>query len=201
MAYSTKPWDDSKTKVERVKAISKYLTSSDSSWERKSGHTDAVNIIWNGATRDKHKEACANGLCDSEPVVPEPAPASTKALSIIFQNLITEASNENMWPYFATDFGVSALCRDDSDATLVSPTGGGFGDVDTPPWPPGADVHLHGVGCRYTSGDNDAGSLSCDDGKIKVSCKKENAKDTKKSETCDFGVYQHQVVSCDWQGI
>jgi hypothetical protein len=101
MSYDPKPWDDSKTGVERVKAIVEYLTSKDSSWERKPGQTDPVNIMWNGATEEKHKEACANGLCDtdSEPVPdpePVPAPASTKALSIIFQNLITEADNENM---------------------------------------------------------------------------------------------------------
>jgi hypothetical protein len=199
MSYNPKPWDDSKMGVERVKAIVEYLTSKDSSWERKSGQTDSVNIIWNGATEEKHKEACANGLCNPEPdPEPEPAPASTKALSIIFQNLITEADNENMWLYFAVDFGVSALCKDDSDAALVSPAGGGFGDVDTPPWPPGADMDLHGVGCRYTGGENDAGSLNCDGGKVQVDSKKEEAKDVEGSETCDFGVYQHEVVYCEW---
>ena len=52
LSYSTKPWDDSKTGVERVKAIRDYVTSEHSSWVRASGSN--IRVIWNGATKADH---------------------------------------------------------------------------------------------------------------------------------------------------
>lgn len=75
-------------------------------------------MIWNGANEEDHKSAGANGLSNPSPPLSDPPapPPPTQALSIILQNYIDEASNENSWLFFPASVGVSVLCRDDKDA-------------------------------------------------------------------------------------
>jgi len=113
LAYDKKPWDDTKTGMNRVREIRRYITSKASSWERKQG----INVIWNGATEEDHKSAGANGLSNAPPPQAAPPPAQkTKALSIIFQKSRTNSGggifNTYDWLFFATDRGVSKLCED-----------------------------------------------------------------------------------------
>jgi hypothetical protein len=65
MAYDTPPWKEEgqgePEGIERVKAIRKYITGTDSSSPR---GDDAINMIWNGADEDAHKVAKPD-FCDN----------------------------------------------------------------------------------------------------------------------------------------
>jgi hypothetical protein len=87
MSYTTKPWDDTKTDVDRINAIVKYLLSDDLSYERDPG--SGIRMIWNGATEQNHKDATAESTesepepepTEPEPTEPEPTPAPSCRLS------------------------------------------------------------------------------------------------------------------------
>jgi hypothetical protein len=96
-SYDSEPWDDSKQGVERVKAITDYIASDHSSWERQPG----INMIWNDAGEKEHQSAGADGVGTEPhilftlptPLSPPPAQPS-KALAVILQReLISPASS------------------------------------------------------------------------------------------------------------
>jgi hypothetical protein len=191
MAEAQKPWDDSKSGLDRVKEIRKFITSKASSWERKQG----INTIWNGATEEDHKSAGANGhnpdpIPISSPAAPPaatqapPPPPRNQALSIILQKrrvVISYASQWSpeiiniywSWRFVATDQGVSKVCNLKAPS-FNEPWGNDpepeyFKDQPNfkdkrPPYPHGdfAIQNLHGRDCRYKNdGTGNPGMLWC----------------------------------------
>jgi hypothetical protein len=224
LSYSTKPWDDSKTGVERVKAIRDYIVSEHSSWER--APDSGIRVIWNGATKDDHKHVSANEPDDSEPPqsspVPEPPPTPSrkdKALSIIFQSVMDGISNDNSWLFFKGDYGESSVCRPFKDALKIEPAGSDSAMVDNPPWPGGTYVLndlVDGVKCAYLNDGSNPGALWCQNWDalpptesqgplpldVIINCKEEVRRWDHGAEVCEEGgiisVAHHPVVSCDW---
>ena len=220
LSYSTKPWDDSKTGVERVKAIRDYVTSEHSSWVRASGSN--IRVIWNGATKADHGDDDDDDESpnDSSPTSPSPVPSATpsrknKALSIIFQNYIDEISNENTWLFFNSDYGESSECRLDTQAMKTVPADG---NVDNPPWPAGTYEMgnlIDSSSCDYLNDGTNPGSLWCQDWDApptkqgepalpkdrEIKCKAEEVRYKSGAEGCSdsmMGIYRHAVVTCDW---
>jgi hypothetical protein len=234
LSYATKPWDDRKTGIDRVKAIREYLVSDQSSWIRPAGvdpdPTKSIRVVWNGATKDIHDDAeedIVEDLPDTdeeEEEQPEPTPQRTvepdpaptperrnKALSIIMQHLIDPISNELSWQFFASDYGVSSLCRPYQEAAL-SVTIDGPSDIDSPAWPGGTST-FDEVDCDYMNDDSNPGALWCQDRndakpengekgkKIMILCRDENRRWDHGTEVCSEGdLYRthHPVVTCDW---
>jgi len=193
------------TGVERVEAIRKYLVSDASSWERLKD--TGIRLIWNGATKEDHDNAEeespeSNPETPSDPPPPPPPPAATKALSIILQNTVDQVGNVNNWLFFATDRGVSALCRKEGTAIANSPAKDGSTLVDNPPWPGGTfKLRVDNMDCEYKNDGGNAGALWCN-GKA-ISCQEEVARGkgeagSKACETGDVLVQQHPVVFCEW---
>lgn len=56
------PWDQTKTGKDRVFEIKRYIRSSASSYVRLTGQNEQypINVIWNGATLNNHRDAGAN---------------------------------------------------------------------------------------------------------------------------------------------
>ncbi|KAI4962164.1 hypothetical protein J4E86_001196 [Alternaria arbusti] len=224
LSYSTKPWDDSKTGVERVKAIRDYVTSEHSSWVRASGSN--IRVIWNGATKADHGDDDDDdddddeSPNDSSPTSPSPVPSATpsrknKALSIISQNYIDDISNENTWLFFNSDYGESSECRLDTQAMKTVPADG---NVDNPPWPAGTYEMgnlIDSSSCDYLNDGTNPGSLWCQDWDApptkqgepalpkdrEIKCKAEEVRYKSGAEGCSdsmMGIYRHAVVTCDW---
>jgi hypothetical protein len=200
MSMNQRPWDDSLRGIDRVKAIRDYLVSKDSSWERQKG--SGINIIWNGAKEEDHKNAGANGLSNpSSPPSPPPQAPKTKALSIILQNYIDESSNDMTWLFFATDYGASVLCHSDKKALLKTKAARAT-DIDNPPWPGGTyQLKLDGMNCEYKNDGTNAGALWCKERNGPITCKADDMRAAKKSKVCDAALWrieQHAVVACEW---
>jgi hypothetical protein len=195
------------TGIERVKVIRDYVASEASSWERTKD--SGIRMIWNGATKEDHDNAKETNAVPqpSSPsnVPPPPPPKKTKALSVILQNYIDEITNENTWLFFATDPGVSALCRNEKDAVAKFPAGGGASMIDNPPWPGGTfKVTIDGMKCEYKNDGSNPGALWCDGRDNAISCQVKDSKDKGKKGTKDCGLKiiwsleQHPVVFCEW---
>jgi hypothetical protein len=217
MSYATKPWDDSKTGVDRINAITEYILSDKSSYERAAG--SGIRMIWNGATEKDHNSAQPEGAeSQPEPLDPEPtaSPAPerrNKALSIIMQHLIDPISNEVSWQFFASDYGVSPLCHPYQEAAL-SVTIDGPSDIDNPAWPGGSYTlrNLDGMDCDYLNDGSNPGALWCQDRneakpengeekKVMISRREEDRRWDHKAEICSEGdlyLAHHPVVTCDW---
>jgi hypothetical protein len=202
--YEPLPWGESYTGKERVQAIKDYIVTDKSSWIRKAGSD--IRVIWNGATKENHKNAEANQF--SAPA-PDPAPSQlttppppTQALSIILQNYIDEISNTNSWLFFFTAVGVSALCKSDKEAVLQSSTADDPAMVDNPPWPGGTfPLKLDGMDCEYKNDGGNPGALWCNGRSDAIPCRMDLLKGVEKGKVCDQGLWtiaQHPVVLCEW---
>jgi hypothetical protein len=122
---------------------------------------------------------------------PEP-PKKSKALSIIFQNYIDEASNMNSWLFFRTDIGVSKLCEKDDKASLKVDAGNSDpGLYEHPGWPGGTyPLKIDGTDCKYMNDGSNVGALFCDDKKDPIECKEDGRiKGKGKSVIWDFGLF------------
>jgi len=184
--------------MDRVREIKRYITTKESSWERAEG----INVIWNGATEEDHKNAGANGL--GQP------PQKTKALSIIFQKTRTFSNgglyNSYDWLFFATDRGVSKLCEKLENAQhKVQDTKDQPARDGTPPWPHGTFEikNLHGIKCDYKNdGKNNAGALWCEGRDGPIICQADPMREREKEmKVCKSGnpqTSQHAVVFCEW---
>jgi hypothetical protein len=202
MSYSTKPWDDSKTGVERVKAIRAYLLKDESSWVR--DPTSGLRVVWNGATEDDHKSVGANGLSNPPPV-PE---SKGKAVSIILENWQdNNGGSANSWLVFATNQGVSSLCADISKAVKVFSAGGDNMMVKNKPLPGGADWALPGLDrdCFYKNDNTgNPGALWCQDllnpgdTTVQIPCKLEEHDWKQCRMDDDVGIQQYASVACEW---
>lgn len=225
LSYETKPWDDTKTGVERVKAIRDYLTSEKSSWVRdRDDPNSGIRVIWNGADAAAHGDDDDDGddesPDDSVPPPSSPAPPpkpsrKNKALSIIYQNYIDDISNENTWLFFNSDYGESSECRLDTQAMKTVPADG---NVDNPPWPAGTYEMgnlIDSSSCDYLNDGTNPGSLWCQDWDApptkqgepalpkdrEIKCKAEEVRYKSGAEGCSdsmMGIYRHAVVTCDW---
>jgi hypothetical protein len=184
ISYATKPWDDTKTGVDRINAIIEYLVSEDSSDERAAN--SGIRMIWNGATEDNHRHPQPEGTeYEPEPSDPGPTPAPelrNKVLSIIMQSYIDPILSESSWQFFASDYGVSSLCHESREAVL-SVTLDGSPNVNNPPWPGGGFVlpNLDGMYCDYLNDGSNPGALWCHDRterskKVMISCREEDRK-------------------------
>ncbi|KAH7347071.1 peptidase S8/S53 domain-containing protein [Pyrenochaeta sp. MPI-SDFR-AT-0127] len=192
--------------VERVKAIREYLVSDSSSWIRKSG--SGIRTIWNGAGEEDHKNSGASSLLTiTNPATPPlqndaPLPPKTKALSIILQNVITEADNINQWLFHLTNQGQSALCRNDKNNKPVytAPAKSDPGMVDNPPLPGGIyPIKIDGMDCEYKNNGQNTGALWCKEKNGQaIPCNADSMMGTKEGKKCDLGVYEHAVVYCEW---
>lgn len=155
-------------------------------------------MIWNGAGPEDHKNAGAK-----LPLVTDPSGVpKTKALSIILQNLITEADNTNNWLFRLTNQGQSALCRNDKNNSpvLTAPAKGDPSTVELPPWPGGSfPLAIDGMHCEYKNNGDNAGALWCEEKNGQpIACYEEEMKAKKGSKECDLGVYEHAVAYCEW---
>jgi hypothetical protein len=146
LSYTSKPWDDSKQSVERVKAIRDHVISDRSSWPRQ----DGIRAIWNGAGENEHRSAGASGVGakppnpSTPPTPPSPPPAqASKALAVILQReLISPAVSsgfspiyKNRWLFYQTDRGVPIGCKDEKDALANAKVGGDAKMIFNAPWP------------------------------------------------------------------
>jgi hypothetical protein len=174
-----------------------------SSWERSSG----INMIWNGAGKEDHENAGANGL--SSP--PPPPPAPTKALSIILQSRsqtpigapYQKAINENQWLFFTTTPGVGVICKAEFNAIHKEKIKDDSKSlVGNPPWPGGTfSLKVDGVKCNYMNNRRNPGALWCDGRKDPIACYEDGGKSSRKGTVCnggDFATTQHAVAYCDW---
>ncbi|KAL6166153.1 hypothetical protein ACJQWK_07513 [Exserohilum turcicum] len=142
----------------------------------------------------------------AEPKQPSGPPPRSKALSIIYQDLVTSNSVVKSWLFFAGDFGKSSACRKSREA--IKKVDGISGDATNPPWPGGTYTlnNLHGMECDYKNDGTNAGALWCKEGASagknkKIQCEEEATKRVKKFEICpaDHGyVMHHRVVKCEW---
>ncbi|KAF2821808.1 hypothetical protein CC86DRAFT_100900 [Ophiobolus disseminans] len=200
LSYDQKPWDDSKTSIDRVKEIKRFITSKESSWERKPG----INVIWNGATEEDHKNAGANGLGNA----PAPAP-KTKAISIIYRRTVDEIGRTYDWVFYPTPVGVPSLCKKQSEGRVFK-TQVAASEDEIPPWPAGTfslEKNLIGEDCDYKNdGKDNPGMLWCraPDGKeVGYPCNSDNMRTTKTVKQCSKdatlpGMTQVAVVFCEW---
>tara|TARA_R110002003_G_scaffold391_6_gene19468 strand:+ start:453 stop:1055 length:603 start_codon:yes stop_codon:yes gene_type:complete len=198
-----KNWDGLKG-LQRVEAIKRYLLSDASSWARQdetdTGHP--IRMIWNGAKKEDHESAGASGS-NKPPASPQPPPAPTKALSIIYQEVVTEAMNSYQWLFFQTDVGKSVLCKDEKDAVKAFETKTGFNDDGTSPWPVGTfAVKLFGTDCEYKNdGKDNAGMLLCGKDSKGIPCHADQLRYNKKPRECggwNSETKQYAVVFCEW---
>jgi len=139
----------------------------------------------------------------SPPAPPAPPPKS-KALSIILQNYIYEAANENSWLFFTTSIGVSVLCHSDKDAISKAKTADDPSLVENPPWPGGIfPLKLDGMDCDYKNDGTNPGALWCNNGgdnKV-IACQQDDLRWSGKENECETGLWhisQHPVVFCEW---
>jgi hypothetical protein len=227
LSYSTKPWDDTKTGVDRVKAIRDYVTSEHSSWVR--DPASGIRVIWNGANKAAHGDDDDDDDDDdssnnSNPPAPSPVASPTpsrkgKALSIVYQYVRDTISNDNSWLFFKSDYGTSSVCHPMQQAMRVLPAGGDTDLVNNPPWPGGTykmNDLIKGVECDYLNNGANSGALFCQDWdapppkagegplpkNVKITCKEEVKRWVDGAEICSEGgdnfVAHHPVVSCDW---
>lgn len=218
LSYSTKPWDDTKTGVERVKAIRDYVASEKSSWERAPG--SGIRVIWNGADEAAHghdddEESPNNSAPPQFSPEPPPTPSrKNKALSVIFQEYMDGVYTENSWLFFKSDYGTPSLCHPDVEATKTVRVGEGD-VVDNPPWPGGTyemNDLIDGVDCDYLNDGANPGSLWCQDWDAEsegplpkdteIKCKEEEQRGSYEAKVCsdgpDIRIEHHAVVTCDW---
>ena len=226
LSYETKPWDDTKTGVERVKAIRDYLTSEKSSWVRdRDDPNSGIRVIWNGADAAAHGDDDDDeSPNDSDPPPSSPPPPSkpsrkNKALSIIFQRYFDGVWTDNSWLFFESDYGKSSVCRDEKQATRSEPAGDDYDMVKNPPWPGGTyemNDLIDGVECDYLNDGTNPGSLWCQDWDapspedsegplpkdLEIKCKEEEVRWKSEAESCSLGPLinrdHHAVVTCDW---
>ncbi|KAH6883067.1 peptidase S8/S53 domain-containing protein [Alternaria rosae] len=222
LSYATKPSDDTKTGVERVKAIRDYLTSEKSSWVRdRDNPNSGIRVIWNGADAAAHgDDGDDDSPNDSDPPPSSPVPSPTpsrknKTLSIIFRKYEEQVYRENSWLFFKGDYGTSSVCRPDMEATRTVLVGGDGYVVDNPPWPGGTyemDDLIDGVNCDYLNDGTTPGSLWCQDWDaesegplpkdLEIQCKEEEVRSRSGAEVCPPGplmfIEHHAVVTCDW---
>jgi hypothetical protein len=192
--------------MDRVKEIRRYITSPQSSWERQQG----VNVIWNGATEEDHKNAGANGLNKppEQEVPPPPPPSKEKALTIIYEETVDGAGHSYAWLFFGTKFRESPICYAQTQAQVFQ-TEVKMNDGELPPWPVGSFRigNLFGQSCDYKNdGKDNAGTLWCDKaggGQVAIPCRADDMRKTKKANYCDTVgtipmVARFAVVSCEW---
>ncbi len=193
MSYDQKPWDDSLTGRDRVRAIKNHLLTEDASWIRKDGSD--VRIIWNGATENDHQSSSTDS-----------SPQATKALSIIMQNHFLQDNkgveiSDNSWLFFETDKGQSALCQQETDALLRTPMDKNA-NVNNPPWPGGTyNLRINDMDCQYKNNGANPGALWCNGNNVPVTCYEDSMKAQQTSQNCggDPSTYtQHSVVYCDF---
>lgn len=193
---TSQQWKDL-TGITRIKAIRDYLVSDKSSWERSAG----IRMIWNGAAKEDHQNAGANGGDVPPPPTQAPPPVlRNKALAIIIRNTITEADNINEWLFYLTNKGTSKVC-DKGKPILTAKAPGGPSVADNPPWPGGTYelMDLDGMKCEYKNDGSSAGALWCDGrGAIPCSADSLRAVGEKGTKQCGLGVYDHPVVFCEW---
>jgi hypothetical protein len=207
MAYDQKPWDDNLQGLQRVKAITDYLLSDASSWERSPG----IRMIWNGAKEDDHRDAGNPSTNTPAPASPPPPPAPpTHLLYIVLQGHIigqlgmpyVKAETDNEWLYFLTKVGTYNLCADANRARSVK-TGGSRSMLDNPPWPGGTWRFLWEAGqdCEYKNNGQNAGAIWCVGRNDPIQCRADDKKADKGPTTCvpgDYGLIRHAVVVCEW---
>jgi hypothetical protein len=190
LSYDSKPWDDSKQGIERVKAIRDYLVSDRSSWERQPG----IRMIWNGAGENEHRSASGNSISTPsaapEPTVkPTPSasslPKPTKALSVILQRQNVgqftfgtfDRNYENKWLFFETDVGVAPGCRLEKESLANPEAGIGAQMIYDAPWPSiTQSLKIDGMECEYKNDGQNPGALWCQGRKEAITCYEEKAK-------------------------
>jgi hypothetical protein len=224
LSYDTKPWDDNKQGVERVKAIRDYLVSDQSSWERKPG----IRMIWNGAGENEHKGANANGFYNPfrpplptsiptspkptsspTPSTPQPAQAS-KALSVILQRTligergpwVTSPNYENKWLFYETDRGVPPGCKPEKDSRANQKAGDDGKMIMNAPWPSITQpLHIDGMDCQYMNNGQNPGALWCNGRNGAITCYEENAKKEEQPTYCVNGsgeMARRPTAYCEW---
>jgi hypothetical protein len=199
MAYSTIPWDDSKTKKDRVTEIRKHLQSDASSVAR--GSDPNIRTIWNGISKTDYDNALS---ADTSAI----KPSGDMSLSIAMVTSVYvggfSATVDNQWKFYTTKVGKAVgSCGETEGQSITAesndkPAGGSDADPDSPPWPAGIfSLNIEGEACVYRCDGTSPGRLFCP--KKEITCREDSMR-SKADGVLKCGSYQffHPVVYCDF---
>ncbi|ORY03676.1 SGNH hydrolase-type esterase domain-containing protein [Clohesyomyces aquaticus] len=162
------------------------------------------------AFADKFMEIIASKR--DKPEEHPPPPPKSKALTVVFQEQVTESPGpDHQWMFYEASLGQEAVCSHNGAKAIdpVEPVDGGTkspdGDVDNPPWAAGTyKFKAYGEDCEYKCDGNNAGALFCPSFQGGVTCQE----DTSKAKGRDGTVYcgndgfasksEHAVAFCEW---
>ncbi|KAF2687475.1 hypothetical protein K458DRAFT_401982 [Lentithecium fluviatile CBS 122367] len=166
------------------------------------GPIDADMTIYDfGLTWMEEQQKLIQDLNDEASKAPTPS-AKSKALSVIFQNYGDESNYINLWIFITTDIGVSAMCRNSTEAVSVQKAPNDLNLVKNPPWPGGTfEMTIEGLGdCEYKNDGSNTGALWCSGRGI--SCQEDDLRQSGQAQFCPnldiWGFSHHPVVFCEW---
>jgi hypothetical protein len=159
MAYDTIPWDDNKTKKDRVTEIRNYLRSDKSSVAR--GSDPVVRTIWNGITKSDYDQVAISAL----------KPSKGWSLSIAMGSQVNSHSGgadvSRAWKFYTTKVGKPVSSCGETDGQEISAQSNDqpveTPDIDdNPPWPAGIfKLNIEGEACEYKCDGTNPGRLFC----------------------------------------
>jgi hypothetical protein len=193
MAYNTIPWDETKTKKDRVTEIRNYLQSDKSSVVR--GSESDIRTIWNGVSKSDYDNVVVSAIL----------PSKGWSLSIALVSSVSPhlggADTDHVWRFYTTKVGKAVGSCGETEGQAIGAESNDKPinpDIYNPPWVGGTyKLNIEGEACEYKCDGTNPGRLYCP--KKEITRKEDSLKAKKEgSLKCGNAQFFHPVVYCDF---